>query len=82
MLNLSVKTIEDYRKNLTVRHIGPQVREQIRKTTDRSDAHRETQFNNPLLIVLLLIPVVELSAVLIIWITNKAVTLAKRFSGD
>jgi hypothetical protein len=53
-----------------------------RKTTDRSDAHRETQFNNPLLIVLLLIPVVELSTVLIICISKKVVILVKRFSGD
>jgi len=53
-----------------------------RKTTDRSDALRETQFNNPLLIVLILIPVVGLSAVLIIWISKKVVILVKRFSGD
>ena len=57
-----------------------------RKTTDRSDALRETQFNNPLLTVLLLIPavgpVVVLSAVLIIWISEKVVILVKRFSGD
>jgi len=53
-----------------------------RKTTARSDAHRKTQFNNPLLTVLLLIPVVGLSAVLIIWISEKVVILVKRFSGD
>ena len=50
-----------------------------RKSTDRSDAQRKTQHNNPLLLFLMMIPLVEIVAVLIIWVSERVVTLAKKF---